>query len=134
MDGHWEEFAPEANEQMLQAYLDYVREITGTQFVTISSGGVERQVDFKLMQQKHLRTGKTRGSVPTAAQTRYLSSPAAAGTLAQAHCSSLTMDAAADTLLKQLAAETQKRQRAEMLCQQALFQKANELAVEKEAR
>ena len=59
MDGHWEEFAPEANEQMLQAYLDYVREIPGTQFVTISSGGVERQVDFKLMQQKHLRTGKT---------------------------------------------------------------------------
>ena len=44
------------------------------------------------------------------------------------------MDAAADTLLKQLAAETHKRQRAEMLCQQALFQKANELAVEKEAR
>ena len=61
MDGHWEEFAPEANEKMLQAYLDYVREIPGTQFVTISSGGVERQVDFKLMQQKHLRTGKTRG-------------------------------------------------------------------------
>ena len=58
MDGHWEEFAPEANEQMLQAYLDYVREIPGTQFVTISSGGVERQVDFKLMQQKHLRTKK----------------------------------------------------------------------------
>ena len=44
------------------------------------------------------------------------------------------MDAAADTLLKQLAAETQKRQRAEMLCQQALFQKAKGLAVEKEAR
>jgi hypothetical protein len=44
------------------------------------------------------------------------------------------MDAAADTLLKQLAAETQKRQRAEILCQQALFQKAKELAVEKEAR
>ena len=61
MDGHWEEFAPEANEQMLQAYLDYVREIPGTQFVTISSGGVERQVDFKLIQQKHLRTEKTRG-------------------------------------------------------------------------
>ena len=61
MDGHWEKFAPEANEQMLQAYPDYVREIPGTQFVTISSGGVERQVDFKLMQQKHLRTGKTRG-------------------------------------------------------------------------
>ena len=44
------------------------------------------------------------------------------------------MEAAADTLSKQLAAETQKRQRAEMLCQQALFQKAKELAVEKEAR
>ena len=62
MDGHWEEFAPEANEKMLQAYLDYVREIPGTQFVTISSGGVDRQEDFKLMQQKHLRTKKkTRG-------------------------------------------------------------------------
>ena len=61
MDGHWEEFAPGADEQMLQAYLDYVREIPGTRFVTISSGGVKHQVDFKLMQQKHLRTGKTRG-------------------------------------------------------------------------
>jgi len=60
MDGRWEEFTPEANEHMLQAYLDYVREIPGTQFVTISSGGVDRQVDFKLMQQMHLRTGKTR--------------------------------------------------------------------------
>ena len=61
LDGHWEEFAPEANEQMLQAYLDYsMSERPGTQFVTISSGGAERQVDFELMQQKHLRTGKTR--------------------------------------------------------------------------
>ena len=33
-----------------------------------------------------------------------------------------------------LAAETQKRQRAEMLCQQTLFQKVKRLAVETEAR
>jgi uncharacterized membrane protein YheB (UPF0754 family) len=41
---------------------------------------------------------------------------------------------AADTLSKQLAAETQKRQNAEMLCLQTLFQKATELAVERDAR
>eukprot|EP00435_Cladocopium_sp_Y103_P045338 s886_g13.t1 len=60
MDGTWEEFTPEANEQMNQAYLDYLREILGSQHITICSGGVARQVDFYQMQQTHLTTGKTR--------------------------------------------------------------------------
>ncbi|CAL1162084.1 unnamed protein product [Cladocopium goreaui] len=60
IDGRWEAFTPEATEQMHQAYLDYLKEIPGSQHKTICSGGVARVMDFELMQQKHLRTGKTR--------------------------------------------------------------------------
>ena len=59
MDGGWEAFTPEGNEKMHQAYLDFLRGI-GSQSATIHSGGVDRVVDFQLMQQAHMVTRKKR--------------------------------------------------------------------------
>ena len=59
-DGRWEAFPPEANEQMHQAYLHYLSQVPGSRSTIISSGGVDREVDFDHLQQRHLRTGKTR--------------------------------------------------------------------------
>eukprot|EP00435_Cladocopium_sp_Y103_P000242 s4761_g1.t1 len=59
-DGGWEAFTPEGNEAMHQAYLDYLEENDDSRYVTITSGGVSRTVDFQLMQQTHLQTRKVR--------------------------------------------------------------------------
>ena len=56
IDGRWEAFSPEANERMLEAYLEYLQDQHGCRYATISSGGVDRQVDFKLLQQKRKKT------------------------------------------------------------------------------
>ena len=60
MDGGWEAFTPEANEKTHQAYLDFLRGIPGSRSATINSGGVDRVVDFQLMQQAHMVTRKKR--------------------------------------------------------------------------
>ena len=56
IDGHWEAFPPEANEKMLEAYLEYLKDQHGCRYATINSGGVDREVDFQLEQQQHRRT------------------------------------------------------------------------------
>lgn len=60
MNGSWEEFAPEGNEMMHQAYLDYLKGSLDSRSTTIVSGGVARIVDFELMQQTHLTTQNVR--------------------------------------------------------------------------
>eukprot|EP00435_Cladocopium_sp_Y103_P007578 s4866_g2.t1 len=60
MNGCWEAFAPEGNEKMHQAYLDYLKGSRPSRSTTIISGGVARMVDFDLMQQTHLTTQNVR--------------------------------------------------------------------------
>ena len=60
MDDGWEAFTREGTEKMHQAYLEFLRGIPGSQRVIINSGGVDRMVDFHLMQQEHLMTRKVR--------------------------------------------------------------------------
>ncbi|CAK9087332.1 unnamed protein product [Durusdinium trenchii] len=57
----WHAVPPEANDQMHQAYLAYLRDpISGNRCRTINSAGVAREVDFELMQQKRGDTNKVR--------------------------------------------------------------------------
>ena len=56
IDNHWEAFSPEANAKMLEAYLEYLKDVTGCRYTTINSGGVDRTVDFEVMKQENLRT------------------------------------------------------------------------------
>ena len=59
--GVWHVVSPQANEQMLHAYLVYLQEPTdANRFVTLNSGGVARKVDFELMKQENCDTRKTR--------------------------------------------------------------------------
>ena len=60
INGHWEAFTAEGNEQMHQKYLEYLRDMTDSRYTTINSGGVSRTVDFELMQQEHPKTQKVR--------------------------------------------------------------------------
>eukprot|EP00435_Cladocopium_sp_Y103_P048688 s886_g14.t1 len=60
MDDGWEAFTREGNEKMHQAYLEFLGHIPGSQRVIINSGGVDRVVDFDLMQQEHVMTHKVR--------------------------------------------------------------------------
>eukprot|EP00438_Fugacium_kawagutii_P003644 Skav224214 [mRNA] locus=scaffold939:985137:987398:- [translate_table: standard] len=59
-NGCWHEFTREGSEKMHQVYLEYRRDALGNRFATINSGGVAREVDFELMQQKHCTTNKVR--------------------------------------------------------------------------
>ena len=60
IEGNWEAFTPEGNEHMHQAYLAYLKDKEGCRYATISSGGVDREVDFQQMQQQHKTTKKIR--------------------------------------------------------------------------
>ena len=60
MDGSWHALPPEGNDKMLEAYLQYLQDVPGSRYVIISSGGVDRIVDFELMQQRHATTSKVR--------------------------------------------------------------------------
>ena len=74
IDGHWEAFPLEANEKMLQAYLEYCKDKTGFQYAVISSGGVDRTVDFALEQQQNMATKKVRRiQLSTAAPSQWVS-------------------------------------------------------------
>ncbi|CAK9059818.1 unnamed protein product [Durusdinium trenchii] len=60
-NGCWHAVPPEANDQMHQAYLAYLRDpSSGNRCRTINSAGVAREVDFELMQQKRGDTNKVR--------------------------------------------------------------------------
>jgi hypothetical protein len=48
----WEAFTSEGNEKMHKAYWEYLSGSPNSRYSTISSGGVDRLVDFNLMQQK----------------------------------------------------------------------------------
>ena len=67
IDDGWEAFTREGNEKMHQAYLEFLRGIPGSQRAIINSGGVDRVVDFHLMQQEHLMTHKVSLAARTAA-------------------------------------------------------------------
>lgn len=60
IDDGWEAFTREGNEKMHQAYLEFLKGIPGSECAIINSGGVDRVVDFHLMQQEHLMTHKVR--------------------------------------------------------------------------
>ena len=45
---------------MLEAYLQYLHDVPGKRCVFITSGGVDRIVDFEFMQQRHATTSKVR--------------------------------------------------------------------------
>ena len=60
MDGSWHALPPEGNDKMIEAYLQYLHYVPGSRYVTITSGGVDRIVDFDLMQQRHATTNKVR--------------------------------------------------------------------------
>ena len=77
IDGNWEAIPPEANEKMLQAYLEYLQDQHGCRYATVISGGVERKVDFALEQQENPRTQKVRRiRLSTGAPARWVT-PAA---------------------------------------------------------
>ena len=58
-NGSWHAFPPEGNEKMHQAYLTYLQHpVPRNRFVSICSAGVEREVDFLLMQQKRCDNNK----------------------------------------------------------------------------
>ena len=59
-DGQWEAFSPEANEKMLQAYLEYLQDMPQNRYVIVNSGGVSRTMDFELEQQQNAKTQKVR--------------------------------------------------------------------------
>ncbi|CAK9042255.1 unnamed protein product [Durusdinium trenchii] len=60
-NGSWHAFPPEGNEKMHQAYLTYLQHpVPRNRFVSICSAGVEREVDFLLMQQKRCDNNKIR--------------------------------------------------------------------------
>jgi hypothetical protein len=67
IDDGWEAFTREGNEKMHKAYLEFLRGIPGSQRVIINSGGVDRVVDFHLMQQEHLLAHKVSLAARTAA-------------------------------------------------------------------
>ena len=59
--GTWQTLPPEANEQMLQAYLAYLAEPTSDKrVVTITSARVSREVNFERMEQTRYDTGMVR--------------------------------------------------------------------------
>ena len=60
MDGSWHALPPEGNDKMIEAYLQYLHYVPGSRYVTITSGGVDRIVDFELMRQRHATTNKVR--------------------------------------------------------------------------
>ena len=60
MDGSWHALPPEGNDKMLEAYIQYLHYVPGSRHVIITSGGVDRLVDFELMQQRHATTNKVR--------------------------------------------------------------------------
>lgn len=70
----WEAFTSEGNEKMHKAYWEYLSGSPNSRYSTISSGGVDRLVDFKLMQQKHMTTQTMRRIRFSAAMVNHRSS------------------------------------------------------------